>query len=288
MKIAIVGSAGYIAGFLIDRFEADPGVESILKIDRTDDADVWLDLAEAERFDYSVLEGIDYVVLTAAISSPDKCAAEYALCWQINVTGTACFIREALRRGCRVLFFSSDAVFGDIPGMIYDENSPTQPNTPYGRMKKAIEDEFRTEPRFKAIRLSYVASYRDRFVSYCRSCIESGETADVFHPFYRNVIIVDDVVDVVVWFAKHWEEYPHFVLDVAGAELVSRVRIADELNRICGGALRYGISHPGAAFYANRPAITQMRSLFLEQYRILPSESFTEKIQRTMEVVTHE
>ena len=187
-----------------------------------------------------------------------------------------------------MLFFSSDAVFCDIPGKIYDETSETRANTPYGRMKKAVEDKFKAEAGFKAIRLSYVASARDRFVSYCRKCIESGEEADVFHPFYRNVIIVNDVVDVVCWFAGHWDEYESFVLDVAGEELVSRVRIADELNRVLNGALRYRISRPGADFYANRPAITQMRSLYLEKYRILPEESFTEKIQRAMEDIIHE
>lgn len=280
MNVAVVGSSGYIAGFLMKRFRQEPSVGRILRIDQTGDVDAYLNLLEADKFDYGQLTGIDYVVFTAAISAPDQCAEAFDLCWRINVEGTKFFINEAIARGCRVLFFSSDAVFGDIPGKIYDEDSETEAETAYGRMKKAVEDEFRANSSFKAIRLSYVASPKDRFISYCLSCIEKGEVADIFHPFYRNVIVVSDVVDVVVWFLHHWNEYPSSVLNVAGKELVSRVRMADELNRLFDDRLRYTISTPDDGFYNNRPKITQMRSLYLNRYHILEDNLFTEKIKK--------
>ena len=285
MKIAIVGSSDYIAGFLRQRLESDPDIDQILKIAQDDTADAKINLAEPENFDYSCLNGIDFIVFTAAISSPDKCAQEYDFCWNINVTGTSYFIYEALKRNCKVLFLSSDAVFGDIQGKIYDEGSLTDAQTSYGKMKKAIEDEFKNNPHFKVIRLSYVASTKDRFISYCLKCIESGDEADIFHPFYRNVIVVSDVVDVVQWFAKHFDEYKPFVLDVAGKELVSRVRIADELNRYFNGKLKYSITLPEGDFYKNRPKTTQMKSLYMQEYGILEDNTFTEKIQKELTVL---
>ena len=277
MNIAIVGSSGYIAGYLLKRFE------NVLKIDQTPEADAHLNLAEAKKFDYSALNGIDYVIFTAAISSPDMCADEFEKCWKINVAGTEYFINEAINQGCRVLFFSSDAVFGDIPGEIYTELSETQAQTSYGRMKKAVEDRFKDEPNFKAIRLSYVVSNNDRFVSYCRKCIDTGETADIFHPFYRNCITVSDVVNTAEWLISHWDSFEPHVLNVAGSELVSRVRIADELNRLYDNKLKYVITSPGEDFYKNRPKITQMASLYLNKYGILKDESFTEKLKRELE-----
>lgn len=282
MNVALVGSSGYIAGFLLERFKNEFGISKILKIDQDESADVFLDLSEPEKFDYPVLDDIDYVVFTAAISGPDKCASDFELCWTINVTGTSYFIREAIARGCNVLFFSSDAVFGDIPGEIYTEESETKAETPYGQMKKAIEDKFKENSHFKAIRLSYVASAKDRFISYCLGCIERKEVADIFHPFYRNCIVVSDVVDVVIWFAYHWKEYQPFVLNVAGKELVSRVRMADELNRHLGNTLMYTISTPGDEFYKNRPRITQMKSLYMQEYGILIDNSFTEKLKKEL------
>lgn len=139
MKVAIVGSTGYIAGYLIDRFKKEESINQILRIDQHESADEYLNLQEPEKYNYDSLDGVDYVVFTAAVSGPDKCASDFDYCWNINVTGTKYFIREAINRNCNVLFFSSDAVFGDIPGIIYDENSVTQATTPYGRMKKRLK-----------------------------------------------------------------------------------------------------------------------------------------------------
>ncbi len=280
-----MGSTGYIAPYIIDKFYNEPRIEAILKFDRAASSDEYLDLADAEKFNYSVLDSIDYIVFTAAVSSPDQCAKEFDSCWEINVTGTKRFISEALNRNCRVLFFSSDAVFGDFPGAIYDENSKTQACTPYGKMKKAVEDEFKENQFFKAIRLSYVVSSKDRFVSYCLNCIKRGEVADIYHPFYRNVTVVKDVVDIVAYFAFHWEEYAPKFLNVAGKELVSRVRIADELNRHLGGRLEYSISKPKDEFFYNRPPITQMRSIYINKYGIVADTSFSEKIAKELESI---
>lgn len=275
--MAVVGSSGYIAGYLLKRFK------NVLKIDHTLDADVYLDLTEAERFDYSSLDGVDYVIFTAAISGPDMCANEFERCWNINVVGTERFIEETIRHGCKVLFFSSDAVFGDIPGEVYTELSETKAGTPYGRMKKAVEDRFKDESNFKAIRLSYVVSQKDRFISYCLKCMASGETADIFHPFYRNCITASDVANTVGWLIHHWDSFEPGVLNVAGSELVSRVRIADELNRFYDNKMKYVITSPGEDFYKNRPRITQMKSLYLDKYGIIKNESFTEKLEKELE-----
>lgn len=285
MKTALVGSSGYIAQFILNRFAEESEIESVLKIDRDEKADAYLNLSEAERFDCAVLNDVDYVVFTAAISGPDQCAKEFGACWKINVTGTSYFIREAIKRNCRVLFFSSDAAFGDIPGKIYDEESETKAYTPYGKMKKAVEDEFKADPLFKAIRLSYVASAKDKYYTYLLNCIRKNEVADIFHPFYRNVTVVSDVVDIVTYFALHWNEYKPTFLNVAGMELVSRVRMADELNRFIGGKLKYTISMPGDEFFTNRPRITQMKSLYLNKYGIVEDKSFTEKIAKELKEI---
>lgn len=285
MKIAIVGHSGYIGKYLVNFFERDNEVESLLRLGRSPDSDQYLDLLETEKFNYSILGGIDCVILTSAISSPDKCAAEFESAWNINVIGTKHFIHQAIKRNCHVLFFSSDAVFGDKPGAIYDELSETAALTPYGRMKKAIEDTFKEEFHFKALRLSYVVSAKDKYVSYCLDCINSGKVADVFHPFYRNCVTIDDVSFAVSWLIKNWEEYEPFALNVAGKELVSRVRIADEINRYLNGSLHYKISYPGEAFYRNRPPITQMKSLYLNKFNIFPDNNFTEKFQKVLEEI---
>ncbi len=285
MKIAIVGSSGYIAKHLMKAFTTQLGDCEIVKIDMTDDVDLKLQLTAPADFDYDKLMGIDYVVFTAAISGPDMCANEFEKCWDINVTGTSYFIREAIKRDVKVLFFSSDAAFGDIPGHIYDEESETQAYTAYGKMKKAIEDEFKTSPLFKCIRLSYVVSENDKFISYCLSCIRKNEIADIFHPFYRNCITVSDVIKAIMWLMNNWYAFDSFVLDVTGTELVSRVRMADEINRYFGNKLNYVVSKPDESFFKNRPQVTQMKSKYLYSLNIIENKTFTEKFQNELKKI---
>ena len=132
------------------------------------------------------------------------------------------------------------------------------------------------------MRLPYVVSREDRFCSFCLACISKQKTADIFHPFYRNCIFIHDVAQVVYWLMRNWDEYPYSVLNIAGKELISRVRIADELNRHLGNRLKYSILSPGDAFYKNRPRITQMKSLYIQQYQIIDEDSFTEKMKREL------
>ena len=95
MNIAIVGSSGYMAGYLIKRFSDDENI-NIIKLDRTPGADFFIDLAEADQFDYNILDGIDMVLFMAAVVDQDKCAADFAFCWKIMVSGTEFFIRNLL------------------------------------------------------------------------------------------------------------------------------------------------------------------------------------------------
>ena len=277
MKVAIVGSSGYISSFLIKRIKTDFPSAEILKIDQSGDYDLFVDLNNPNNFDFDKLQGVDYIIFTAAISGPDKCANDFEYCWNVNVVGTKWFIENSIKRKCKILFFSSDAVFGEDLGSAFNENSPTNANTPYGRMKKEVEDSFKNDKFFKAIRLSYVASKKDRFTSYCLSCIENNINAEIFHPFYRNVIVISDVLDAVKWLITNWDEYECAFLNIAGKELVSRVRMADEINRVFRNSLNYSINTPDSTFFLNRPKITQMESLYLYNKRIISDKSFTLK-----------
>ncbi len=285
MKVAIIGSSGYIAKHLMKAFITQLKDCEIVKIDMTVDADMKLQLTAPSEFDYDQLNDIDYVIFTAAISGPDMCTNEFEKCWNINVIGTSYFIREAIKRNVKVLFFSSDAAFGDIPGHIFDEDSETQAYTAYGKMKKAIEDEFKNSPLFKCIRLSYVVSENDKFISYCLSCIRKNETADIFHPFYRNCITVSDVIKAIMWLMNNWCTFDSFVLDVTGTELVSRVRMADEINRYFGNKLKYVVSKPDESFFKNRPQVTQMKSKYLYSLNIIENKTFTEKFQNELKKI---
>ena len=97
MNIGIVGSTGYIAQFLIEHFETCSNIAKVVKFDKSDLADIYLDLQDCEKFNFDLLDGLSYLIFTAAISGPDMCAKEYEMCWNINVIGTTKFISEAIK-----------------------------------------------------------------------------------------------------------------------------------------------------------------------------------------------
>jgi len=283
MNIAILGSNGYIGSILSDKLY-DLGY-NIIKISQSSGKDVYqLNLEHPQMFNYEILKNYDYVIITAAVSSPDKCSNSYESSYQINVIGTKYFINKALEYECKVLFFSSDAVFGVDKGKYFDENSKTAADTAYGIMKKEIEDCFKSNILFKAIRLSYVISPKDKFSSYLLKCKQSGETAEIYHPFYRNCITIDDVIDSVCWLIENWEAYDSPFLNICGSELVSRVRIVDEINRISNTEIKYVVVKPADIFFNNRPKTTEMRSIYLHSILNTWDEPFAEKINKQFKV----
>jgi len=278
-KIAIIGSDGYIGSRLLKIFQTR--CAEVIQIAQRQKSCIYeLELKQAQNFNYSILDTCEYVIFTAAISAPDMCANQHDLSYQINVTGTKFFIQQAIKRNCKVLFFSSDAVFGNDKGEPFNEESPTEANTAYGHMKKEVEDYFKTNSLFKAIRLSYVVSPKDKFSSYILNCRKSGEVAEIYHPFYRNCNSIDDVTDSVQWLIENWNEFDKPFLNICGSELVSRIRIVDEINRISKQKIKYTVAQPPERFFVNRPKITEMRSLYLNRVLKQWDEPFSSKIMK--------
>ncbi len=277
--VFVVGPNGYVAQSAISHLrERGHAVETAGR----SGADYALDLAKVADAaktaepDVSYINPGDAVVFTAAISAPDQCAREFDACWRVNVEGTTTIIRAMLERGAKVLFLSSDAVFASAPSAIYDENSEMAPRFPYGKMKAAVERAFEHEAAFKALRLSYVVSASDKFTGYLAKCRQASEAPEVFHPYYRSCISRTDVCRAIAWLVENWDSFPHAKLNLAGTELVSRVRMADEFATVFPDALACNIVRPAPAFYECRPAVTQMRSLYLYRLGIIEERCFTE------------
>ena len=57
MNIGIVGSTGYIAQFLIEHFETCSNIAKVVKFDKSDLADIYLDLQDCEKFNFDLLDG---------------------------------------------------------------------------------------------------------------------------------------------------------------------------------------------------------------------------------------
>ena len=107
-------------------------------------------------------------------------------------------------KGCKVLFLSSDAVYGNVEHG-FEESQPINPLGAYAEMKAIVEKRFEGNPTFKVLRLSYNFFKDDRFTKYLRQCAESGVEAEVFDPLTRAVVHRDDTVDAILSIAAKWD-----------------------------------------------------------------------------------
>ncbi|HIM74589.1 MAG TPA: NAD-dependent epimerase/dehydratase family protein [Campylobacterales bacterium] len=225
---------------------------------------IYLNLAEASLFDYSIINKNVKIIFLAAISSPDECNNNYEKAYKINVIGTKYFIQEVIRRGAKVLFFSSDVVYGNSLNKV-DENTNTNPFGNYAKMKDEIEKEFQDEKNFKTFRLSYVLSTEDKYLSYLHDCINKNEVAEVFHPFSRKVIYIEDVLDAIENILHRWEEFDNQKFNICGNESISRKDIADYYNKEMKNTLKYLTIEPNESFWEARPKDINIESLYLER-----------------------
>jgi dTDP-4-dehydrorhamnose reductase len=256
-KIIIVGATGYVGKALYAAAKAcsetlatsSSGVEGTLK----------LDLLQPDAFPYQVINPGDTVLLTAAISAPDICAREYDRAWALNVEATSQFIAQVIASGGRVVFFSSDTVYGTLE-QPFDERAECQPAGEYALMKREVEKRFTANPGFKSIRLSYVFSREDKFTRYLQGCAERREPAELFHPFYRSIVHRNDVIAGALALAQRWDEFPERVINFGGPETLSRVEMAETIRAEHLVDLQFSVVEPEPEFFKNRPRVIAMTS----------------------------
>ncbi len=255
----IIGKNGFIAKKLLKRGQYKVTTSNELSSD-----DLYLDLKNPEFFDYSYIDEQTNIIFLAAISSPDICNNNYDEAYKVNVTGTKSFIKEAIKKGAKVLFFSSDVVYGNTLDIV-DENSKTNPFGNYAKMKDEVEKAFENEKAFKVFRLSYVLSKEDKYLSYLKNCIDNNEIAEVFHPFSRKVVYIEDVLKAIENILMKWDDFENQKFNICGDEDVSRKDIADFYNKAIGNKLGYKILEPDEKFWEARPKDINITSIYLEE-----------------------
>jgi len=273
--VVVIGASGYIGALLLlNAPHGSWGTSS----GREASGLVGVDLTNPEMFPWDRLHGDDVVVMTAAISAPDICACEHERAWTVNVTGTSELISQVISRGARVVFFSSDTVYGER-GDTFDETAKNNPVGEYAEMKAEVEKRFLGNPLFKSIRLSYVFSREDKFTKYLSGCAERDQEAELFHPFYRAIVHRDDVVDGALALAHRWDEFPQQVINFGGPEVLSRIDFAECLKHNALPDLRFRVTEPGDEFFKNRPRVIAMSSEILPVLLGRPSRTLAEAVR---------
>lgn len=274
-KLIVVGATGYIGKSLYKKTRQDPNVIGTSRAG--ENGLIKLDLLAPKLFDYQIVNLGDVVIMTSAISAPNICSEQFDYAYSVNVSGTSLFIEEVISRGGRVIFLSSDTVYGAGEG--FTEESASNPVGEYAAMKSEVERRFISNNSFKVARLSYVFSSADKFTQYINGCAAQNADAEIFHPFYRSVIYRNDVVDGLIELALNWDIYPHRIVNFGGSQLLSRVDMASALKDLVYPSLNLRIVEPEPSFFDKRPQVIGMSSNLLSNLLRHPPLLFEDAIK---------
>jgi len=258
-KVFIIGATGYIGKKFLETARELVTIPVYGTTTSGSGSLIQLRFDDLKAFDFNLFDDGCVTFVLAAISAPDICALEHDRASAVNVEGTAKFIAQVIQRGGRVVFFSSDTVYGARADE-FDEKAACNPSGEYAVMKREVEQRFLGNASFKSIRLSYVFSREDKFSRYLAGCVERNEEAELFHPFYRAVVHRDDVIKGALALAKHWDETPEQFVNFGGPEVLSRVEFAKCLQKIFLQHLKFKVTEPDDTFFENRPRIIAMKS----------------------------
>jgi dTDP-4-dehydrorhamnose reductase len=282
-KIAVIGSSGYLGknlieyfykcGYIIGEFCRNPK-ENKFKLDLLDFSD----------FDENCFKHYEYVIFAAGISNPEMCKKYYDEAHQINVVGTKRIIKNALNKNCKVIFLSSDAVFGNDKKHVFLDNTITKPDTVYGKMKKEVEDFFENNDQFISLRLSYVIGKKDKFNKYLKKCSEEGIVAEIYHPYYRNCIFLNELLQSINWIITNWGKLKSNLINICGREMISKIQIVDEFNRYAKDEVLYVFENDDD-FFINRPRIVNMNGVYMKLMIDNYEYSFSERYKIEMNCV---
>lgn len=259
----VIGCKGYIGRSAVVALQmSDLSVTAVSS--HPDPGMLHLDLSVPEDFPYTHIKVGDVVLITAAVSSPDMCRDRHDLAYAINVVGTIRFVERCLKQGARVVFFSSDTVYG--PGdMERDETAVCHPAGEYACMKREVESHFADHSAFKVLRLSYVFSREDKFTAYLTACARDHKVAEIFHPMLRRAVYLGDLLDLLKLICMNWENVIDVVINVCGPELLSRVNMANLYREIVSPDLQFKVVEPPPEFFIARPRVINMSDLIFKR-----------------------
>lgn len=256
-RIYVLGSSGFIGGELFSYLKSE--YAGVVKSAGRTGCDVYVELAE----DFSELVNTasekDIVVFLSSISSPDTCKQQPDLAKKVNVTSTVNLIESLTENGVRVIFSSTDIVFGNANKAV-DDASSLAPLGDYGEMKANVERAVSENSLVKIIRFSYVLGEGDKYTAMMAQLSKSGEELEVFDGFERNVVSLDDVTYGIYKLIVNWDKVDSMVINFSGPELISRLMITELFNRNVCSKLKYKAIEAPSGFWNARPKIIEMRS----------------------------
>ena len=194
------------------------------KLTRSDSKNT--DFLSLPKSDWSLPERgsrINTVVFLRSISSPTYVHSHPKESDSLNVVQTSSYIDECLKLNLRVIFTSSDVVYGHTGNTIVNENDLTNPFGLYAAQKAMIENRFKESQNFVSLRLSLITGSNSKL----RNILSNEVSPSIADSFIRSPVNVRHVVNLIQIISSENRWLPeHNVINVGGQEHISVFELA--------------------------------------------------------------
>jgi dTDP-4-dehydrorhamnose reductase len=267
MKILITGGTGFIGRHLAAYWQHSQHQLTVLA--RHIDASLFGENVGCLEVDITVQEDIqaaiiflqpDVVIHTAALSKPNDCEGDKEQCYLTNVTATAHIVEGCKAVGAKLIFLSTDFVFGNNGP--YSEADGYEPVNYYGE-SKALAEELITASGLPhaIIRTVLVVGSKlpdgpGTFLHWVKDSLITGKTIQVYTDQLRSVTYVADLcrgIDTIV--ETGFEGTVH----LCGDEVFTPYSLAQQLANELG--LNKNLIQPVTAQQRPEPALRPQNSV---------------------------
>tara|TARA_Y100000310_G_scaffold345466_1_gene465309 strand:- start:19605 stop:20483 length:879 start_codon:yes stop_codon:yes gene_type:complete len=239
MKILVIGVGGFTGSYLFNAIKEEHEVIGT----STHNKDFMnLDLSQFDKA-YKILEELnpDIICLPAGITNPDFIENHPIETGKVNVLGTKNISDFCKENKCKLIFFSSDAVFDGKNGP-YSENDNPNPISEYGRQKLEAENFIKKLDNFVIIRTSSIYGWDKRNLNFVSRIINELKNNNEFLAPIDQHYTPTYVVDIANAVDKFIQKNLNGIYNFTGPDYLSRYDIAMNVCNIFG--LKKGLVIP--------------------------------------------
>ena len=209
------------------------------------------------------LQKTSVFVYLRAISSPTYVQANPIISNKINVENSYKFLNEALSNGHKVIFASSDIIYGHSEIKVFSENDGVNPWGLYAKQKHLIEKTFAGHENFLSLRLSLVTGEGSKL----EKILQVESPAKIAQGIVRNPVNITFFLKTIKTLARldsFEEHFPANSLNIGGNEQIEIFDLASNIARNKGFIMPVAVERE-LVDYDARPAITRISSRVAEE-----------------------
>lgn len=174
----------------------------------------------------------DAVIHCAAFTSVDRAESDPETCTRVNVTGTRNIADAAKSCGAKLVYISSDYIYGGCGDRPLTETTEAHPINVYGKTKYAGESEARVCSRLFIVRTSWVFGLNgDNFV---KTMLRLSETQDVLRVVCDQIGSPTFTQDLAALLCDMIETDRYGVYNASNEGFCSWHEFAEEILRMSG------------------------------------------------------